>query len=327
MLLVVFAGAAFIAGSLLSPVFLDIGNLLDATTSYVEVGLLALALTPLLIAGQIDLSIAAITALSGVMLGRSLQAGAPIPVAIAIAIVVGACCGLVNGLLVNRSGLPSLVVTLATSALYGGVAQGLVGYVAITGLPEELLGLDLKTVPFTPIPFSLAILAAAAVLYSWLLHAAIFGRKVFLIGRNRHAATFAGIDVKRTEWQLFLLSGLTASVAAVLLVSRSGVVVYNLAGGMLLSAITVVVVGGVSILGGSGSIGGTILALALIIFLQRGMGFAGVPDQVQLIVVGLLLIVTVALPELMRGVFRLRARRRAHAEAAVAPEAGPGGPP
>jgi rhamnose transport system permease protein len=203
----------------------------------------------------------------------------------------------------------------------------MVGYVAITGLPPDLLGLDLKMVPFTPIPVSLAILIAAACLYSWLLHAAIFGRKVFLIGRNRNAARFAGIDVKRTEWQLFLLSGITASVAAVLLVSRAGVVVYNLAGGMLLSAITVVVVGGVSMLGGSGSIGGTILALALIIFLQRGMGFAGVPDQVQLIVVGLLLIVTVALPEITRALLRQRSRRRAHAAATAAPEAGGGGLP
>ncbi len=143
-----------------------------------------------------------------------------------------------------------------------------------------------------------------------MLHAAIFGRSVFLIGRNRNAARYAGINVQRVEWQLFLLSGVTAAVAAILLVSRSGVVVYNLAGGMLLSAITVVVVGGVSILGGRGSVGGTILALVLIMFLQRGMGFAGVSDQVQLIVVGLLLIVTVALPESLAGVRRLRARRR-----------------
>ncbi|MER3389768.1 MAG: ABC transporter permease [Microcella sp.] len=283
---------AFLSASLMSPFFFVGENLANGFVQYTELGLLALGLTFVIISGHIDLSVASILALSGVALGRSLQAGWPVEVAVLLTLAVGLSCGLVNAILVTRTGLTSLIVTLGTFALFGGIAQGLVGYSSIGELPESFVGVD--RLLFVGIPLPIWIFAVCAIAAAVLLHGSVAGRKMVLTGMNAEAARYAEINTARVEYWVFALSGLMAGLAAVLLVSRSGVVVYNLASGYELTAITIVVVGGASIYGGSGSILGTVSALVLIATLQRGMSLAGIAAPLQLVVIGVLLIGSIA---------------------------------
>ena len=289
---------AFLVASLLSPYFLVGANLASGIVLYVEVGLLAIGLTFVIVAGHIDLSVASVLALSGVALGRALQAGWPVPLAVAAAIIVGVGCGLLNGVLVVRTRMPSLIVTLGTFALFGGIAQGLVGYTSIGSLPEAFVGIDRRLIAGIPVP--ILILVAAAIVAGVILHATVTGRKIYLTGMNPEAARYAEISTTRVEYWVFAFSGLMAAIAAVLLVSRSGVVVYNLASGYELTAITIVVVGGASIYGGTGSILGSMTALLLVATLQRGMSLAGITAPVQLIVIGVLLVGSIAVQSIVK---------------------------
>lgn len=299
--------AAVVLASLISPYFLVPENLARGASSYVEVGLMALGLTFVIISGHIDLSVASILALSGTALGKCLQAGLPVAVALLAAAATGLLCGFINGFVVTRTGMPSLIVTLGTFALFGGIAQGLVGYTSIGDFPDSFVGWDGLSVGGWPVP--VVALIVAALILGFVLHATTIGRRVYLVGLNRESGRYAGIDIRRVELFVFCLSGLLSGFAAIFLVSRSGVVVYNLASGYELTAITVVVVGGASIYGGSGSIFGTVIALVLIATLQRGMSLASISAPMQLIVIGTLLIGAIAVTTIAKRIGAWRRTR------------------
>jgi len=283
---------AFVVASLLSPFFLVGENIANGFVQYTELGLLAIGLTFVIVSGHIDLSVASILALSGVALGRALQADWPVEVAVLVSIIVGTACGMLNGILVVRTKLPSLIVTLGTFALFGGIAQGLIGYASIGNLPEAFVGVD--RILFVGVPVPILVLFACAIGAALILHGTVAGRKIVLTGMNPKAARYAEINTARVEYSVFVFSGLMAGIAATLLVSRSGVVVYNLASGYELTAITIVVVGGASIYGGKGTVLGTMSALILVATLQRGMSLAGIAAPLQLVVVGILLVGSIA---------------------------------
>lgn len=280
--------------------------LADSTYNFSEKALIALAMALLVIAGEIDLSIAATMALASMAMGFAMKAGAGTATLVLAALATGAACGALNGWLVTRWKLPSIVVTIGTLSLYRGLAQVVLGDQAITGYPETLvtwgngyLG-DLLDQPWLIVPIEFAVMLVAAVLVGLFLHATVHGRRVYAIGANATAARFSGIAVDRYRMGLFVFAGLMAALAAVLLTGRIGSTRPNLAMGWELDAVTIVILGGVSILGGKGSVVGTLLAAVLLGSFTFAMGMLNVTGIVVSMVVGGLLIVAMVLPLYLR---------------------------
>jgi rhamnose transport system permease protein len=304
-LLVVVAVAIFAINSFASPYFLDPYSLSDLTFNFTEKGLIAFAMALLIISGEIDLSVAAIIALASTMMGMALQAGAGTPVLVLIGIVVGLGCGAFNGLLVTRLGLPSIVVTIGTMSLFRGIGFIILGDQAYKGYPENFAFFGQGYVWWV-VSFELVLFLIAAAVYWFVLHRTSFGRRVFAIGNNPVAAQFSGVRVGRIKFILFCLTGLMSGIASVLITSRLGSTRPSIAQGYELEVITMVVLGGVSILGGAGSILGVVLAAFIMGLVTFGLGLLNVPGIVMSIFIGLLLIIVIALPIVWR---RLRGGR------------------
>jgi rhamnose transport system permease protein len=294
-LLLVVAIVIFTANSLASPYFLSPWSLSDATFNFTEKALIALAMALLIIAGEIDLSVAAIIALASTAMGFALQYGADTPVLVAIGIGVGILCGAFNGFLVTRLGLPSIVVTIGTMSLFRGISFIVLGDQAFKGYPASFAFFGQGYVWWV-VSFEFVLFLAMAVVYYVLLHRTSFGRRIFTIGNNATAAQFSGVRVERIKFMLFCLTGLMSGIAAVMLTSRLGSTRPSIAQGWELEVITMVVLGGVSILGGAGSIIGVVIAAFIMGLVTFGMGLLNVPGIVQSIFIGLLLIVVIALP-------------------------------
>lgn len=299
MLLFVVAVGIFVANSLASPYFLDPWNLSDASFNFTEKALIAFAMAMLIIAGEIDLSVASIIALASTAMGAAMIAGAPVPVLVAVGLGTGVLCGAFNGLLVARFGLPSIVVTIGTMSLFRGLSYIALGDGAYTGYPAGF-GWFGQGYVWWVFSFELVLFALFAVVFYVLLHCTNFGRAVYVIGNNATAARFSGIRVDRIRFMLFVLTGLMSGIAAVCLTSRLGSTRPSIAMGWELEAVTMVVLGGVSILGGSGSIPGVVIAALVMGLVTFGLGLLNVPGIVMSIIIGALLIGVIALPRLWR---------------------------
>ncbi|WGV18157.1 ABC transporter permease [Fuscovulum ytuae] len=291
--------AVCLTNSFLSPYFLNAWNLSDATFNFTEKALIAFAMAMLIIAGDIDLSVASIIALASTAMGLVMTMGAGVPVIVLTGIVTGLICGAINGVLVAGLGLPSIVVTIGTMSLFRGVAFVVLGDKAFTGYPKEFAYFGQGYVWWV-ISFELVLFAVAAVIYWALLHRTGFGRAVYAIGNNATAARFSGIRVDRVRFVLFLLTGMMSGIAAVCLTSRLGSTRPSIATGWELEIVTMVVLGGVNILGGSGRITGVVLAALIMGMVTFGFGLLNVPGIVMSIFLGLLLIGTIAIPLLLR---------------------------
>lgn len=299
-LLVLLLLATSAVNASISPYFLTTRNLFDMTFQFMEKSIIALPMAFIIISGNIDLSVASTLAMSAILMGASFQAGLNIWLAALVGLAVGALGGLINGMLVARVRLPSLVVTLGTYALYRGVAFVILGDRAVTGFPPEFLYLGQGYVGNTPVPVPLVIFAVLAVLFGLLLHRTTFGRFVYAIGNNEQACRYSGVAVDRIKVILFVLSGLMSALAAVILTARFNSTRPNIATGFELDVITAVVLGGVSIFGGEGTMPGVVLALFLVGVVARGMSLRNAPGEIQNIVIGALLIVAILLPQLLR---------------------------
>ncbi|MBB2905966.1 rhamnose transport system permease protein [Rhizobium sp. RAS22] len=295
----------FIANSLASPYFLNAWNLSDATFNFTEKAIIAFAMALLIIAGEIDLSVAAIIALASTAMGAAAQMGAGTPGLVAIGIGTGLLCGAFNGFLVAGLKLPSIVVTIGTMSLFRGISYMVLGDQAYGKYPADFAYFGQGYV-FWVISFEFVLFIAMAILFAILLHATNFGRQVYVIGTNPFAARFSGIPVERVKFILFLLTGLMSGIAAVCLTSRLGSTRPSIAQGWELEVVTMVVLGGVSILGGSGTIAGVVIAAFVMGLVTFGLGLLNVPGIVMSIFVGLLLIITIAIPIVVR---RLRSMR------------------
>lgn len=294
-LLVVVAATIFVVNSLASPYFLDVWSLSDLTFNFTEKGLIALAMALLIISGEIDLSVAAIIALASTLMGMAAQAGVDTPGIVLIGVAVGLACGAFNGFLVTGLGLPSIVVTIGTMSLFRGVAFIILGDQAYKGYPATFAFFGQGYVWWV-VSFELVLFLIAALAYGFLLHRTSFGRRIFAIGNNAVAAQFTGVRVGRIKFILFCLTGLMSGIAAVLITSRLGSTRPSIAQGYELEVITMVVLGGVSILGGAGSILGVVLAALIMGLVTFGLGLLNVPGIVMSIFIGLLLILVIALP-------------------------------
>jgi rhamnose transport system permease protein len=285
--------------SLLSPLFFTVGNLLNTSRFFVEVGLMALGMTLIIITGGIDLSVGSNLALVSVAVGFSYAAGLPLPLAIVFGLVVGVAAGLFNGLFITLLDLHPLVVTLGTFALFQGLAYGVSKAEAVSDFPGWFAYFG-QAYFLNVVPGQLIIFIVAVVVVWLILSRSRFGRYVYAIGNNEEAARFSGVPVRRVKLALYSGIGLLVGMAAVIYTSR----VYTARGdsglGLELDVISAVVLGGASIYGGSGTIGGTVLGVLIIATLRNGLVLAGVPSTWQVFVLGVLLLVAVFLNEFFR---------------------------
>jgi len=278
-----------------SPYFLDPWNLSDATFNFTEKAMIAFAMALVIISGEIDLSVASIIALVSTCMGFAVQLGFDTYALVLVAISVGALCGAFNGFLVAGLGLPSIVVTIGTLSLFRGIAYIVLGDQAYSGYPDSFAYFGQGYVWWV-ITFEMVLFAVIAVIFYVLLHKTSFGRSTIAIGNNPTAALFAGIRVARVKFILFVLTGILSAVAAVCLTSRLGSTRPSIAFGWELEIVTMVVLGGVNILGGSGTIPGVVIAAFVMGMVTFGLGLLNVPGIVMSIFVGLLLIMVIALP-------------------------------
>lgn len=309
MLLVALLIAVCVVNGLLLPHFFDPYNLADSTFIFSEKALIALPMALLIICREIDISVSAIIALSSVAMGLANQAGVPPIGLLAVGIAAGTACGLLNGVLVTRLGLPSIVVTIGSMSLFRGLASVVLGDQAFTGYPEAL-GDWGQGYFFDVIPRPFVVWLCAAALFAVALHATRWGRRLYAIGNNPTAARFSGIAVDRYRLALFVLTGAMAGLAAFFLTGRIGSTRPNIAMGWELEIITVVILGGVSIAGGIGTIGGVMLSVLIMGMVTYGLALANIPGIIMTIVVGALLLATIAVPRLLRGKAGKRAAGR-----------------
>jgi rhamnose transport system permease protein len=312
-LLLVLLGGTIAFGAAVSPYFLQSSNFFYICLNVGEIAIMALPLTLIVVTGEIDLSVASILGLSGVLMAELFKHGWPIWPAMILAVVLGALLGVVNGFLVTRVGLPSLAVTIGTLTLYRGIAQGILPTDTIGGFPTNLASIGVIPIPHTHIPYSIAFFAVLAVIFGVVLHATPLGRAIFAIGAAQEAAFFAGIRVKRIKFWLFVLSGTLSGFAGVLWTLRFASARYDAGTGMELFVVTIVLLGGISIFGGRGTIAGVIVAVAVLGCLQTALTADLMPAQDQTIVVGALLLASVIIPNSGELYRRARARLRSAA--------------
>jgi rhamnose transport system permease protein len=296
MLLLVALLALIVLGNALSPHFLTPGNFSNLLAALMEVAIMALPMTLIIIAGEIDLSVESMAGLASALLGFMWAAGVPLEIAIPLVLVAGALGGLMNGLLVARGGLPSLVVTLGTLALFRGLALIILGPRGISDFPEAFTELGFGQVPGTSIPWPFVVFVTIAVILGIVLHRTWVGRQVYAIGKNTGAARYSGVRVMRVRTGLFVLSGLVAALAGIILTSRLSSARADAGQGMTLTVVTVVLLGGVNIFGGRGTIPGVVLAVFVVAVMQNALRLASVTVEVQSIALGSLLILSVVIP-------------------------------
>ncbi|MBN9027116.1 MAG: ABC transporter permease [Rhizobiales bacterium] len=272
--------------------FFTTANLLNQGRLMAEVGLVALAMTFVIVTGGIDLSVGSILGLTAILLGVFWHnLGMPLPVAMVLAIVAAGIGGLVNGVIITRFKVPPLIATLATLALYRGLAEGISQARSVRGYPDWFFVLGQGDV--WGVPTQLWILGALVIVAGVILGLTTFGRATYAAGANETGARFSGISVDRTKLLIYTASGLVAGLAGVIFVSRVSTTRSDMGTGLELDVITAVVLGGTSIFGGRGTIIGTVLGLILMQALKNGLALSGVKGDGTIVVIGLVLILAI----------------------------------
>src|SRR5581483_686555 len=284
-----------IVGSSVSAQFFTSINIFNLGLSYGEIAIMTLPMTLIVISGEIDLSVASTLGMSSALLGFLWARHWPMPAIFVLIAVTGLAAGAINGLLVTRFGLPSLAVTIGTLALYRGVATILLGPRTVASFPVSYTNLGVNAVPFTgnDLTYSAAVFIVLAIVFAVVLHATPFGRSVYAMGASVEAAQFAGIRVKRIKTILFMTSGLVCALAGVLLTFRLNTAVQNNGLGLELDVVAIVLLGGVSIFGGTGSLIGVVLAVLAFAGIQNALFLTNFNQEAAGIVTGALLLLSV----------------------------------
>ena len=289
---------AIVVMSNLSPNFLTISNLLEVTRFSSEIGLIALGMTLVIITGGIDLSVGAMLGLSGIVFGMLSAAGVPLAVALTLTLILGASLGAFNGLVISKIGIPALIVTLATMAIFRGFSLGLSQARSFSEYPQAFFVFGQGYI--FGLPTQLLILVGAALAVSFLLNRHAMGRLIYAVGNNATAARFSGAPVSAALVIVYALSGLLSSLAGIVYTSRLSSARADAGVGFELDAITAVVLGGTAIMGGSGNIIGTMLGLLLVGVIRNGLTLAFVPSEQQAIIVGGVLLIAVLSNQYLR---------------------------
>lgn len=308
-----------------APYYLGIENLVNLFELHVEEIIVALTMTFLIINGEIDLTVGSMMGLAGCVLAFMWEKGIPVEIGIVTALLVGALVGAFNGFMSSYVGLSSLIVTLAGLIGFRGLALVLLEDRSVGNFPEwfDRLGQQPLIGPF---PFAVLAFFVMLAISIVVLHYSGFGRYVYVIGNNKEVARYAGVNVRRVKMTLFIASGLVAAFAGLLLAARTGSMRGDSGTGTELTVITMVVLGGVSIFGGTGSLFGVLLSILITLNLRNGMGLINISGDIQTGVIGLLLIVAVLFPTLGNAVRGLLRRRHASPHAQVAEEQKGGAP-
>jgi rhamnose transport system permease protein len=284
--------ATFVCGAQVSRYFLTPSNISIALAGMTPVAIVALPMTLIIVTGEIDISVGSIVGLCASVMAVSLEQKLPVEVAMFLGVAVGTLAGLLNGLIVVYGGLPSLVVTIGTLALYRGIAQIILNERGVSGFPEWYQNIGFGTIDGTPIPWSSVIFVLFFLGFATFLHATHWGRALYAIGNNREAVRFSGISTNRAILGVFVASGAMSSLAAIILTAYLASARSDTAIGLELPVITAVVLGGVNIFGGAGTMTGVLIALLVLAFVQNALGLAGVTPEEQQIVTGAVLIGT-----------------------------------
>ncbi|MFI8890607.1 ABC transporter permease [Streptomyces paradoxus] len=303
--------AVFLVGTGTTEGFSDTANLSAALNDVAEVALIALPMTLLVVAGQVDLSVASMLGLSSALAGSLWNAGWAFETIVPVCLLVGALGGLLNGWLVTRVGLPSLAVTIGTLTLFRGLASVVLGTEAVADFPQQYAdwATYTETVPGTFVPYPVALFGVLAVVTAVVLHCTGFGRSLYAIGAQEDAAYFAGIRVKRIKMVLFVVSGVVASFAGIVYTLRYGSARADNGLGLELVVIASVLLGGIDFDGGKGTLGGAVAGVLLIGLLRNLLTLNDISSEIQVVVTGVLLIASVLTPRIVAALTERRHRR------------------
>jgi rhamnose transport system permease protein len=279
----------------LSPYYLDAEQLLFSSRNFVFTGIMALGLTVVILTGEMDLSLGSILAVCTVLLSKASAHGWPLAAALPGIFLVAAALGALNGLLVAKLRLPALAVTLGTMGAYRGLAFIIGSEVGYTGFDATYKWLGARMIGGGPVPVMLLLFAAVVVVFGVIVHLTTFGRYCYAIGSNAPAVAYSGIDVVRTKIAAYVLSGLTAALGAWIFVGQFGSARGDNANGVILGIITSVVLGGVDINGGRGTVLGVLVSTLFLWTLRNGMGLANIAGPIQQLIIGVLLLAAVLL--------------------------------
>ena len=277
-------------------------NFFEVIRLSVELGLLAVALTPVILTGGIDLSVGSMMGLAAVVFGAAWRDGHfSIPAAAAMALAVGAVGGGLNALLITRFGIPAIIVTLGSYSMFRGIAEGITqGAVNYSGFPAAFLRLG-QGYWWGAVPVQLPLFLLVVAGYAVMLHRSTLGRRLYAIGFSAAGARYAGIRVERSLALIYVLSGLVSSLAAIIYVAHLGQAKSDAGTGYELAAITAVVLGGTSVFGGRGTLWGTLAGLFAISVLQDGLRLAALPSELAGVLTGAVLILAIALGRVRRS--------------------------
>lgn len=280
-----------VAFSVINRLFLLPDNLINIARQMAVTAIVSVGMTFVMISGDIDVGVGGVACLTGMIVSLAMKSGVNMWLALVFGLLVGAMLGAVNGLLVTSFSLPSMVVTLAMMNFANGVASILTGGTAVYGLPDEFLFIGRGSLLF--IPSQVIIMAVLAIAGVIVLRKTPFGRHVYAIGGNKEVAKLSGINVKRTRILLYIVSGICAAIGGIILTSRTASGQPNLATTMNMNVITAVAIGGTSLNGGSGTIGGSLLGALLLTMITNGLNVNGIDSFWQLVVSAIVLIITI----------------------------------
>lgn len=285
--------------SILTPGFFNIQNLLFSMNDFAYIGLAAIPMTFVIIAGGIDVSIGSVMGLASITVGVLWMDGTNIWIALFIALIVCTLAGVINGLIVAFTDVQPLVVTLGTMFLFSGIALVIsgggsaTGYEGISGFPDSFV--EIANGMILGIPNVIWILSAVLLVFGILLHFTKYGRSVYLVGINSKAAKYSGLSTKWIVMSTYMLAGLGGGISGVILTSYFSSARADLGSSAILPVITAVVLGGTSILGGRGTVLGTLMASIFVGIMNYSLQLSGMPSEQTTIVVGIILIIAVLL--------------------------------
>ena len=288
-----------IFNSQMSPYFLDLYNLIDSTFIFSEKAIIALSMAFVIIARQIDLSVASIIAVSSCVLGYTSSIGLDTSYIILLTLLSGSICGAFNGFIITRYAIPSIIVTIGTMSLFRGLAYSFLEDQYYNKFPDFIVKLGSDYL-FGYVPYAFLTFIILSIIFAIILHKTIIGKRIFAIGSNPDAAIYTGINVDRYTFVLFTMNGFFSALASIFLSGRLSSVRPNIAFGWELEIITMVVLGGVYIYGGSGTILGVFISIIILGMLSLGLGLLNVPGVGIIIFTGLLLIFSIGLPSFIQ---------------------------
>jgi len=285
----------FVYGAIWVPGFLSSFNISQAAAGVSEKALMVLPMVLLIVAREIDLSVASILALTSVVLGALMEVGLPLLVAIPLVLASGAVLGAFNGAMVTLLGLPSLVVTLGTLAMYRGIGYIILGSRSINRLPNTLTNFGISNVADAFVPWTIVPFLILAPVFALVLQRTAIGRRIYALGGNPETARYSGVKIRKIRFFLFVISGLICALAGIVFTARLSNARANNAVGFELDVITIALLGGINVFGGRGRLTGVLWALFLIAMVRNILGLSQIGGDAQGTVIGLILIISLLL--------------------------------